>query len=243
MTTTESHSPTEEKPTPAISRGTLRRAPQVLRKEGMRSFWVKLLGHTVYRRVVLVSADLTREQPNITCELPITVTSATLDDVDAYVEFGPKANAETFRRRLTAGSRVYVAWLEGRIVSAAWVDLNHAFLDAIDAITTLGPRDTYGRDSYTVPELRSRNIATVRSVVGMRMLREEGFERAIGYVVPENRGGFASIGKAGLDRIGSAGWFGVGPLRIYFHKRPGAKTRYLPRFRRGRKPVELDLDL
>jgi hypothetical protein len=49
--------------------------------------------------------------------------------------------------------------------------------------------------------------------------------------------------KAGLERVGSLGWFGLGSFRIYFFRRAGTKTRFMPRHRRGGKPVELDIEL
>jgi GNAT superfamily N-acetyltransferase len=221
----------------------VRRAPHVLRTEGLRSFAAKLLGHLVYRRVVVMATDLTLPPREVSCDVDLTIREVTADNIAAYVAFAPHANADTACRRLAAGSRCFVAWNEGRIVCAGWSDFGRANFDAIGAIVPIGPKDVYGRDAYTVPELRGRNIATYRMVSAMQLLRDEGYERGLGYVLPQNRRGFGPPTKAGLDRIGSVGWFGLGPLRIYFFKRTEARTRFMPRFLRGRSPVELDLDL
>jgi hypothetical protein len=243
MTTTESSPTTEHRQPRAIGGVHVRRAPQVLRREGLRSFFAKLLGHLVYRRVVVMATDLTLPPREVSCDVDLTIEELTADQIDAYVAFGPHADADTACRRLAAGSRCFVAWHKRRIVCAGWSDFDLANFDAIGAVVPIGPKDVYGRDAYTVPELRGRNIATLRMVSAMHMLRGEGYERGLGYVLPQNRRGFGPPTKAGLDRVGSVGWFGLGPLRIYFFKRTGERTRLMPRFLRSRSPVELDLDL
>jgi GNAT superfamily N-acetyltransferase len=226
------------------SRTRLRRAPEVLRTEGPLILFAKLVGNLFYRRVVVVATDLTKPAPAVTSEVPLDIREVTAEnDVRDYVACGPRANAETMKRRLAAGSRCFAAWNDGRSVSGGWADFGRANFDAIGAVVPLGPRDVYGRDAYTVPELRGRNIATVRMATAMQQLHEEGYERALGYVLPRNRRGFGPTTKSGVDPVGSLGWFGIGPLRIYFFTKTGAKTRFMPRFRRGAKPVSLEIDL
>ena len=214
----------------------------MLLTEGLRSFWAKLLGHLFYRRLVVVANDMTVPPPDVQPKVEVTVREVTEDDIGAYVAFGPKADAETVRRRLAAGSRIHAAWFGDRIVCASWTDFDNASFDAIGAAVPIAPTDVYGRDVYTLPEFRRKRIASYRFVTAMRLLREEGYERALGYVLPENRRGFGPTAKANVNPIGSVGWFGIGPFRIYFFKKTGSDTRFLPRFRRGRKPVVLDLD-
>jgi GNAT superfamily N-acetyltransferase len=242
MTTTESPRIERSQPQP-IGRARWRRAPEILRTEGLRSVWARIVGRLVYRRLVVMSTDLSAPVSKVECELDLTISELTPDDVDAYVAFLPYGDARTARRRLAAGSRCFAAWHRGRIVCAGWSDLDLANFDAIGAVVPIGPKVVYGRGAYTVPELRRRNIATLCTATAMQQLRDEGYERGVGYVLPQNRRGFGPPAKAGVARIGSIGWFGVGPARIYFFKRNGERTRFLPRFLRGRKPAELDLDL
>lgn len=221
----------------------LRLARELVRVEGVRSLVAKLLGRVVYRRVVVATGDMDREYSVPSCDVEMTIKRLRPEDVDAYVAFAPNADARTVERRLAAGSRIYAAWSDGRIVSAGWIELEDALFDAINAKVPIGPDVVYVRGAYTTPELRNRNIATVGYVTALKMLREEGFKRGVGFILPESRSSFGPIAKAGFERLGSLGWFGLGPFRIYFFRRIGAKTRFMPRLRRGRKPVALDLDL
>lgn len=244
MTTTETHHPPADK-THTTGRGVsrLRLTHELLRAEGLRGVVPKLLGRIVYRRVVVAAADMDREYSVPACNVEMTIKKLTPEDVGAYVEFAPNADATTVGRRLAAGSRIYAAWSGDRIIGAGWLDVENALFDVIDAKVPIGPKVVYARGSYTIPELRSRNIATVGYVTALKLLREEGFERAVGFVLPESRSSLGPVDKAGLERVGSLGWFGLGPFRIYFYRRPGTKTRLMPRFRRGRAPVALDIDL
>ncbi len=241
MTTTETHPTAERAPTTNhVSRA--RMARELIRSEGLRSIWPRLLGRLVYRRVVVAAADMSGDYTVPPCDIEMTLKKLTPDEISAYVAFAPNANAATVARRMEAGSRIYAAWSDGGIISAGWLDSNRALFDAVGACIPIGPKVVYARASYTTPELRGRNIATVAYVTALELLREEGFERAVGFLLPEARSSHGPIVKAGLERVGSLGWFGIGRFRIYFFKRDG-KTRYMPRRRRGGKPVELDIDL
>jgi hypothetical protein len=217
-------------------------ARELVRSEGIGSLWPRVLGRLVYRRVVVAAADMDSEYTVPECEIEMTIKKLAPEQIGAYVAFAPNADAGTVARRLAAGSRIYAAWSEGRIIGAGWLDVGHALFDAVGASIPIGPKVVYARASYTEPGLRGRNIATVGYVTALKLLREEGFERAVGFILPEARSSHGPVVKAGLERVGSLGWFGVGPFRIYFFRRDG-KTRLMPRRRRNGKPVELDIDL
>jgi hypothetical protein len=221
----------------------LRLGIELMRTEGLRSVWPKAVGHVFYRRVIVAAADMNREYATPACSVDMRVEKLTLEQVDDYVAFAPNADEERVRRQLAAGSRIYAGWFDGRIIGAGWLDVDTALFDAVGASVPIAPGVVYARGSYTLPEFRSRNVATVGYVTALNLLRDEGFERAVGFVLPEMRSSMGPVAKAGLERVGSLGWFGIGPFRIYFFRRGGERTRFMPRFRRGRKPVELDIDL
>ncbi len=243
MTTTESHPATDRSSAASRRRSRLRMAPELIRTVGVRGVVAKVLGHTVYRRVVVAGADINREYAEPPCDVEMTIKRLTPDEVGAYAAFAPNSDAKTVERRLAAGSRIYAAWSDGRIVGAGWLELEEALFDAVGARVPIGEKVVYARGAYTVPELRGRNIATVGYVTALRLLRDEGFERAVGFVLPESRSSIGPVDKAGLERLGSLGWFGLGQFRLYFFKPRHGKMRLMPRRRRGRKPVDLDLDL
>jgi len=242
MSTTETH-PTAERARMPNRVSRVRLARELIRSEGLRSIWPRVLGRLVYRRVVVAAADMDAEYTVPPCDIEMTVRKLTPEDIGAYAALVPNADPATVARRLEAGSRIYAAWSDGRIISAGWLEIDYALFDAVGAKIPIGPKVVYARASFTEPELRGRNIATVGYVSALELLREEGFERAVGFLLPEARSSHGPVVKAGLEQVGSLGWFGLGRFRIYFFKRAGEKTRYMPRRRRGGKPVELDVEL
>ena len=195
----------------------------------------------MYRRIVLVGRSLEQPPPEAHTDLSVSVRSLTRKDVASYTRFQPDSDATTVLKRLENGSLVYAAWHDGRIVSAAWVDRGTAHLDPIGVSLQLDSRDVYGRGSYTLPKLRGHNVATVRMVGALSALREAGYEAFFGYVLPENRRAFRTAVKASLDRLGSIGWIGVGPFRLYFVRLSDGRSRIHPRFKRRRRPVSFEL--
>lgn len=77
-------------------------------------------------------------------------------------------------------------------------------------------------------------------VGALRALREAGYECFFGFVLPENRPAFGPPAKAGLQKLGSTGWIGLGPARVYFVF-AGSRIRFHPRFKLPGRPVDVDL--
>jgi GNAT superfamily N-acetyltransferase len=206
-----------------------------------RGLVAKSLGHVVYRRVVLVGRRLDVPLPEAQSDLELSMGLLTEGEVESYVAFRPEADAATVRRRMAAGWLVYAVWHDGRIVSVTWLVPGTAHLDPVGVRLHLDPRDSYGRDSFTARAVRGRNVGTVCMVGALQALREAGYECSFGFVLPENRRGFGPPAKAGLDRLGSIGWVGLGPARVYFVALAGGGLTLHPRLKRPRKLVDIEL--
>jgi hypothetical protein len=77
-------------------------------------------------------------------------------------------------------------------------------------------------------------------VGALQALRASGYEAFFGFVLPENRRAFRTAVKADLDRLGSIGWIGLGPLRLYFVALDARRSIH-PRLKRRSRPVEIEL--
>ena len=173
----------------------------------------------------------------------MTVKKLEPEEIAAYARSLRTRTPSTVARRIEAGSRIYAAWSDGRIISAGWLELDRALFDAVGACIPIGPKVVYARASYTDPELRGRNIATVAYVTALELLREEGFERGRRLPPPrgaeqpradrEGRARARRVARLVRDRAGSGSTSSGGD----------GKTRFMPRRRRSGKPVELDIDL
>lgn len=130
------------------------------------------------------------------------------------------------------GSGCHAAWHAGQIVSATWWHPGDAWIEDLERRFLLGPGEVYFYDAWTVPRLRGRNITPARSALTLRALREQGFVRAIAFLLPENRPVHKAVEKVGWRRFGTAGFVRIGPARIEFVRALG-RTRWRTRRRRA----------
>jgi hypothetical protein len=83
------------------SKMSFRRAAEVLRTEGARSLWFRILGETAYRRAILVERLLQEpvadQQPGVDVE----VRPLTPEDLDEYLAHRSGSNVTEIRTRLS----------------------------------------------------------------------------------------------------------------------------------------------
>lgn len=192
------------------------RAAEILRTDGVRTLWFKILGETVYHRLLLSERRLDEPIPEVRSALPITIGFLGPGDIDAYLLFRPDATRAEFHRRLNSGHRCVGAWYEGRIVQAGWLTLGSAWIGSVGVEIPLAPGDAYTYESYTAPDFRRSDLATTRLAWVMRHLRDAGYRRLLAAVVPENRPGFRTIEKMGYRVVGIAGYVRLGRWRRTF---------------------------
>jgi GNAT superfamily N-acetyltransferase len=190
---------------------------------------------------VIVGRRLDMPLPEARSDLELSHRLLTAEDVDSYVAFRPEADDATILRRMEAGSLIFGVWHEGRMVAATWLDCGSAHLDPIGVRLRLDPLDSYGRDSFTAPDLRGQNVGTVCMVGALQALRDAGYECSFGFVLPENRAAFGPPAKAGHNTLGSIGWIGLGPARTYFVAFKGGRLKLHPRLKPPRRPVDIEL--
>ena len=65
----------------------LKRAVEILREEGIKSFWFKLLSEIGYRRVLWLKRSLEEPIPEIKSPLPVTVGLLKKTEVEEYIKF------------------------------------------------------------------------------------------------------------------------------------------------------------
>jgi SAM-dependent methyltransferase len=194
----------------------LARALEVLRVEGLRSFWFKALGETVYRRVIVMECRLNEALLPVTAGAAVTVGLMANGDAAAYVAFRPDTDPADIRRRFLAGHWCFVAWHEGRIVHACWAAAGRVWIDYLARELVLPPDTVYQYDSFTVPGFRGRNISAFRVSEAARYFRAAGYGRFMAVVSVENHAAFRPLEKAGYRPVGMMGYFRLGRWRRHF---------------------------
>lgn len=194
----------------------LQRASEVLRKEGFKSLWFKILGETVYRRMVLMDRLLNEPIPDIMARLPVVISLLKDTELDEYLSLRPDADPSDIRRRLSAGQRCFVARHEGRIINASWATTRRAWIDYLGREIQLAPDEIYAYESFTAPNFRGQNIAPARLTQMLRYFRDAGYRRLLAAIMPENKHAFRPNAKLGYRSIGMMGYLKVGPWRYEF---------------------------
>lgn len=202
----------------------LRRALEVLRQEGIKSLWFKILGETVYRRMVLMERTLDEPITEVSPRLPVTISLLRDTDLSEYTRFRPEIDPDEIRRRLASGQMCFAAWHEGRIVHAAWVATGHAWIGYLAREITLAPDEVYAYESFTSPDFRGQNVAGARSSYMQQALQRAGYRRILAAIMPENKPAFRPVEKTGFRPIGMIGYLRLGPWRWDFIRlQPGTR--------------------
>ena len=173
--------------------------------------------------MVLIERDLTIEPPRVPTDVDFRRAFLRPEDAGAYAAYRPDRDRERVLARLERGSMCHVAWLDGRIVSDCWYQPGEAWVEDLDRRFELGADEAYAYDAHTEPELRGHAVTPSRATLAATDLRDRGFTRAVGFVVPENGPGLRSPRKSGWTRFGVAGHRALraGASRVRPHRAGG----------------------
>jgi len=203
----------------------IQRASDILRSEGARVLWFRILGEIVYRRMILFELPL--EEPLAAasaCQVPVTISRLQLDEVDEYSAFRPSMDPVEIRSRLEHGHLCWIARSEGTIVHTIWVATGSAWVRYLDCEIRLAPDEAYIYESYTAPAFRRLNINAARARVMARYLCDCSFVRLLALVMPENPAGKQATISSGYRAAGVIGRMSLGPWQRHFSRLvPGAR--------------------
>lgn len=194
-------------------RAVARRAVEVLREEGLRSLWFKVLGETCYRRAILFERPLDAPVTPVVTKVPVTIDLLDAAEVAEDDAFHPRSGPAEVRRRLEAGHLCFVARYQGQIVHSCWAARQRARIDYLDQEIDLAPGEAYIYQAFTAPNFRGQNISPARAVEMVRTFRRMGYRRLVAVILPENQPALRPPQKSGYRAIGMVGTVWLGPWR------------------------------
>src|SRR5208283_1712771 len=130
------------------------RAIAVLRHQGLKSFWFKILGELGYRRMLLFEWSLAQPVSEVTAGLQVRVDVLQESEVHAYLAFRPDTPRRSVTERLRLGHQCYLARHEGGIVSASWTATRPVWSEYLGCKIALAAGDAYLFDTFTLPAFR-----------------------------------------------------------------------------------------
>jgi GNAT superfamily N-acetyltransferase len=204
---------------------------EVFREEGLRGLWIRALGVTVYRRLLLFSLDLSDYPGSGRQPEGLEVGELDLGLVDEYRRMRPDTPTAEVRRRLGAGQSCIFVRRAGRLVSARWIDRRCAEVEYLGLSYELPPGVGHLYDVYTAPEARRARIGRATFPRYVSMLTGLGIERLLVTGLPENRAGIGLIEAAGYKPVGRIGAIRLGRLRAGVRRIPPDHLGRAHRFR------------
>lgn len=156
----------------------------------------------------------------------LTVEELDRSQVDEYCVYRPDTDRADIVRRIDRGERCFVGRHDGRIVGDAWWVAGDVYVSPLHRTLELGRDAIWAKHSFAIPEVRGRNVDTLRGVLTMQQLWAEGYQRCYFCVWPHNRSALGSATKWGARRLGTIGCLRLGPLRIDFERLSGQPHRH-----------------
>jgi hypothetical protein len=196
----------------------LSRAVEVLQKEGIKSFWFKLLSEIGYRRVFWLKRSLEGPIPNVKPRLHVAISLLKKTEVNEYVGFRTELDSSYVASRLDAGHWCFVARYKGKLISATWATTNQTSSSFLAREIRLKPGEVYTYDSFTSPDFRGLSVSPTVKVAMMRYFRDTGYRQMICWVLPENNPSLNALQRVGFRSFGMMGHVKIGLWRWHFYR-------------------------
>jgi GNAT superfamily N-acetyltransferase len=196
--------------------GIIHRALHTYRAGGVCGIWQKVQNRLsmkpVYRRLLVLDLPFTDDFSAVEPEVPVTFRELKPSDFGELIALRPYLTEEVIRLRLSAGHRVYVATLGGRIVSTLLVAIDKAYIGYLKIAFPLSQREVYFGEAYTIPEYRGKRIHPACMLFASRQMYQLGYQHGVAFVFPRNRPALCSHGRIGFQKKGFIGFvegFGI----------------------------------
>ena len=203
----------------------LRRGWEVLRNEGPKSLWFKVLGEICYRRVVVLDLPLDTLRKFGRSDLSTQTDLLTDQNIDDYVSLRPDADPDDIRWRLRNGLSCRLGRYQEEVVHASWSVKHRARIDYLDLEIGLAPGVLYSYEAYVKPAFRRKGFGSQIAWQGTQHAQRAGYSRIVVVVMPENSGAVKYHLKNGYRVIGWIQSFRLGSWR---HNRLVARKEPLP---------------
>ena len=183
----------------------------------------RVLGETVYRRVLLAGFDLSQAGPRggAPCRWLDVAEAA------AYAQFHPEIPEAEVRRRPSEGERCWVLLSGGQVAHGLWI-ARRAWIGYLGMELPLARKEIYLCQPCSPPALRGRGFASTALRAVLADLQCAGWERVVLCIQPDRSIAYPPLYRAGFKPFGYLGWYRLGPARWAFSRSAHRVPWYAP---------------
>lgn len=205
----------------------------------IRGLAVRVLGRTVYRRLLLLERRVDVEGGEIPMRQVLERVCLRSGEAEEYVAVRVEGGAEGWpgtqgwrgdpavlvRQRLASGAECVLVREEGRIVASCWVLREAAWIGYLGCSLDVGADGVCLFDLHTRRHMRNRGIGRDLVVGIAGRFRTPDVRRLVAAVWPENVASLRSMEAAGFQVVGRIGYVGLGLWRRQFCEGAGFRVR------------------
>jgi hypothetical protein len=215
-------------------RAAARRARAVLQEESLRSLGMRVLGETVYRRMLVMEGLVTEPPRRVEAKKDVDFAPLEPVEIEDYLSLRPDQSRSEIESRFAAGHFCFATRERDRLVQSCWFAPRHARVEYLDWELPLPPGFAYVYDFYAAASARGGHLfrAQVSEMYSFFSDREN-----VGrwFANPDVHGFFAAFhlenriwllfARAGLRPREVVGYVGVGRLRYRFRRPAPSEAR------------------
>jgi RimJ/RimL family protein N-acetyltransferase len=125
-------------------------------------------------------------------------------------------------RRIHEGQVCVVARHGAGVIAYCWLTRRPEWVAEIDRLVVPGPAEVYLYEAFTEPGWRGRGLFPAMLFRLLAYARAQGWERALIFVLTDNRASRRAIEKAGFELFQTVSRVELGGLRHLLFRRPRA---------------------
>jgi len=192
------------------------RSWEILRSEGLRSLWFKILGETIYRRMDVAEMRLSADSVCPVASQGLEIGLLQAADIDEFIAFRACNDRESVVERLAQGQLCVLVRKNGELIHSTWIAGGRVRIDYLDDEIQLSDNTAYVYEAYTCPAWRGQGVTSTRSPALNQYCLDRGYTRRLGVFWPENHAARRVGEKAGYSITGRIGYVGAGRFKKHF---------------------------
>jgi hypothetical protein len=192
-------------------------AVDALRTLGLRRTLTVSPRWAMRRTYLVLARDLQAPLPTLQPPSAVTWTELRPTEIDRVRSINPELSTAEVQHRLSEGQRCLLFWQEKVPAYYRWDTTQSCYLPYLGHTLRPLQGDLFTVEVFTNPRFRNRGIHSFATNLVLRQARQSGLRRSVTMVAWWNSPALR-VAREKTERsvIGTAGWWGLGPLRRHY---------------------------